>query len=60
MRSMKDWVKLAKVKGVKLKVKLVEACWRGWRATTDGAFADAARTVTARSRRPAVAGSRSR
>lgn len=41
-------------------VKLVEACWRGWQATTDGAFADAARTVTARSRRPASTGSRSR
>jgi hypothetical protein len=41
-------------------VKLVEACRRGWQATADRAFADAARTVTARSRRPAGAGSRSR
>lgn len=37
-------------------VKLVEACRRGWEAVGDPAFAEAARTVTARS--PGAAGAR--
>jgi hypothetical protein len=36
-------------------VKLVEACRRGWKATGDPAFPEAALTVTARSRRPEAA-----